>query len=148
MRPVRLFLILALCSALAAPEAWAQAAQPPKHEFRGAWIATVFNLDWPRAATPAEQQAELLLMLDRLKEAGINAVFIQVRSACDALYDSPLEPLVLLAHGAAGRRARSVVRPAGLRRAGSPPAGHGTPRVVQSLPGPGELRVRGVGGTT
>ena len=92
MRPVRLPLVLALCSALAAPEAWAQAAQPTKHEFRGAWIATVFNLDWPRAATPAEQQAELLLMLDRLKEAGINAVFIQVRSACDALYDSPLEP--------------------------------------------------------
>ncbi len=92
MRPVRLPLVLALCSALAAPEAWAQAAQPTKHEFRGAWIATVFNLDWPRAATPAEQQAELLLMLDRLEEAGINAVFFQVRSACDALYDSPLEP--------------------------------------------------------
>lgn len=90
--PVRLPLVLALCSALAAPEAWAQAAQPPKHEFRGAWIATVFNLDWPRAATPAEQQAELLLLLDRLEEAGINAVFFQVRSACDALYDSPLEP--------------------------------------------------------
>ena len=89
---MRLPLVLALCSALAAPEAWAQAAQPTKHEFRGAWIATVFNLDWPRAATPAEQQAELLLMLDRLEEAGINAVFFQVRSACDALYDSPLEP--------------------------------------------------------
>ena len=91
-RPPRLPLILALCSALAAPGAWAQGAQPPKHEFRGAWIATVFNLDWPRAADPAGQQAELLLMLDRLSDAGINAVFFQVRTECDALYDSPLEP--------------------------------------------------------
>ncbi|MCY3736678.1 MAG: family 10 glycosylhydrolase [Gemmatimonadaceae bacterium] len=91
-RPVHLLLVLALCSALTAAEARAQAAQPPKHEFRGAWIATVFNLDWPRAASPAEQQAELLLMLDRLSDAGINAVFFQVRTECDALYDSPLEP--------------------------------------------------------
>ena len=92
MSRVRLPLVLALCSALAAPLPPAQAAQPPKHEFRGAWVATVFNLDWPRAAAPADQQAELLLLLDRLKAAGINAVFFQVRSACDAMYDSPLEP--------------------------------------------------------
>ena len=89
---VRLPLVLALCSALAAPLPPAQAAQPPKHEFRGAWIATVFNLDWPRESAPANQQAELRLMLDRLRDAGINAVFFQVRSACDAMYDSPLEP--------------------------------------------------------
>ena len=91
-RPARLPLVLALCSGLTAAGAWAQGAQPPKHELRGAWIATVFNLDWPRAAAPAEQQAELRLMLDRLRDAGINAVFFQVRSACDAMYDSPLEP--------------------------------------------------------
>ena len=92
MSRVRLPLAFALCSALAAPLPPAQAAQPPKHEFRGAWVATVFNLDWPRAAAPADQQAELRLMLDRLRDAGINAVFFQVRSACDAMYDSPLEP--------------------------------------------------------
>ena len=91
--PVRLPLILALCSALEIPGARVVAEVPPKHEFRGAWIATVYNLDWPvRGAPPAEQQAELRLMLDRLREAGINAVFLQVRSECDALYDSPLEP--------------------------------------------------------
>ena len=89
---IRLRLLLTLCSALTAAEARSQGSQPPKHEFRGAWISTVFNLDWPRAAAPAEQQAELRLMLDRLKDAGINAVFFQVRSACDAMYDSPLEP--------------------------------------------------------
>ena len=92
MSRARLPLVLALCSALAAPLPPAQAAQPPKHEFRGAWIATVFNLDWPRESAPADQQAELRLMLDRLRDAGINAVFFQVRSACDAMYDSPLEP--------------------------------------------------------
>lgn len=89
---IRVPRVLALCSALAVPAPPAQAAGPPKHEFRGAWIATVFNLDWPRAETASEQQAELRRMLDRLEEAGINAVFFQVRSACDALYESPLEP--------------------------------------------------------
>ena len=92
-RPARLPLVLALCSALAVPGAGVLAEQPPKHEFRGAWIATVYNLDWPaRGAPPAEQQAELVLLLDRLRDAGINAVFLQVRSECDAMYDSPLEP--------------------------------------------------------
>ena len=36
-------------------------------ELRGAWIATVINLDWPtRGATTEKQQKELLFILDRL----------------------------------------------------------------------------------
>ncbi len=65
----------------------------PKHEFRGAWIATVLNLDWPnRNDHPHTQQQDLLYMLDRLQAAGINAVFFQVRSEADAMYASSLEP--------------------------------------------------------
>ena len=71
-------------------------AQPaPKHEFRGAWIATVINLDWPGSRgtfVSNQQKAQLTIMLDRLKEAGINAVFFQVRSESDAMYESPYEP--------------------------------------------------------
>lgn len=65
----------------------------PKREFRGAWIATYANIDWPnRNQTPAQQQAALLSILDHHKATGINAVFVQVRSQCDALYSSQLEP--------------------------------------------------------
>lgn len=82
----------------------AQTAEPPKHEFRGAWIATVINLDWPiRGATTAQQKNLLLQMLDRLKDAGINAVFFQVRSECDAMYDSPIEPWSYWLTGQQGR---------------------------------------------
>lgn len=66
----------------------------PKPEFRGVWIATVANLDWPtlRTASPATQRADLIDLLDKLKAAGINAVFFQVRTEADALYPSAIEP--------------------------------------------------------
>lgn len=66
----------------------------PKRDLRGVFIATVFNLNWPtnRLATPAAQQAELIEILDTVKANGYNTVFFQVRSECDALYNSALEP--------------------------------------------------------
>ncbi|HEX9950453.1 MAG TPA: family 10 glycosylhydrolase [Rubricoccaceae bacterium] len=66
----------------------------PTREFRGAWVATVANIDWPsRQGMPAErQQAELVAILDRAVEIGLNAVVLQVRPAADALYASDLEP--------------------------------------------------------
>lgn len=69
-------------------------ALPPKHEMRGVWLTTVVNLDWPssRTATPAQQEAELVRMLDDLKAIGMNAVFFQVRAEADALFESPFEP--------------------------------------------------------
>jgi uncharacterized lipoprotein YddW (UPF0748 family) len=65
-----------------------------KHDFRGAWIATVVNLDWPssRTASTAAQKAELVDMLDELKAAGVNAVMFQIRTEADAFYGSPYEP--------------------------------------------------------
>ncbi len=42
-------------------------------------------------------------MLDRLKDAGINAVFFQVRSECDAMYDSAIEPWSYWLTGQQGR---------------------------------------------
>jgi len=67
---------------------------PPKREFRGAWIATVINLDWPssRVLSAEAQRQELIRILDELKSAGINAVMFQIRSECDAMYASTLEP--------------------------------------------------------
>ncbi|WP_048921658.1 family 10 glycosylhydrolase [Rufibacter radiotolerans] len=68
-------------------------AQAPKREFRGAWIATYANIDWPsKTQTPAQQRAALISILDHHKATGINAIFLQVRSQSDALYASTLEP--------------------------------------------------------
>ncbi len=69
-------------------------SSPPKREFRGAWIATVNNIDWPSQPGLAseEQQDELLTLLDRLRDHGINAVILQVRAAGDAIYPSEHVP--------------------------------------------------------
>ncbi len=63
-------------------------------EFRGAWVATVYNLDWPsRAGLPAaEQKAELRALLDRAATLKLNAILLQVRPESDALYSSRIEP--------------------------------------------------------
>jgi uncharacterized lipoprotein YddW (UPF0748 family) len=69
-------------------------SQPSKREFRAAWIATVANIDWPsKPGLPAiEQQEQFVRRLDQLKEAGCNAVIVQIRPSADALYASKLEP--------------------------------------------------------
>ena len=66
----------------------------PDREFRAAWVATVSNIDWPsKPGLPADQQkAEAIDMLDRLAQLNMNAVVLQVRPHCDALYESALEP--------------------------------------------------------
>lgn len=62
---------------------------------RGAWVSTVYNLDWPSAASylnPVKQMGEYISLLDDLQSMGMNAVFVQVRPAGDALYPSKLVP--------------------------------------------------------
>ena len=63
-------------------------------EFRGAWVATVFNLDWPfKPGLPAaEQKAQLRALLDRAAQLKLNAILFQVRPASDAFYISQREP--------------------------------------------------------
>jgi uncharacterized lipoprotein YddW (UPF0748 family) len=72
------------------------AAEPPaiRREFRGVWVATVGNIDWPSrpGLTTAEQQAELVTLLDSAVSLRLNAVVLQVRPAADALYASKIEP--------------------------------------------------------
>lgn len=79
-------------------------APPIRREFRGVWIATVGNLDWPsRPGLPAGQQkAELIAILDRAAAVGLNAVVFQVRPAGDALYSSQLEPWSAVLSGRQG----------------------------------------------
>ena len=73
---------------------YAQEYEVPKREFRGAWMATVINLDWPQSGNlpPSFQKEELINKLNTLDAAGINIVFFQIRTEGDALYDSDIEP--------------------------------------------------------
>jgi len=66
----------------------------PKREFRGAWIASVTNLDWPstNSLSSAQQKQEIINILDSLKAVGFNAVIFQIRSECDAMYPSSIDP--------------------------------------------------------
>lgn len=65
----------------------------PKRELRGAWLATYANIDWPASgSTSAQEQSTYITRMDELKAAGINAVFVQIRSQCDAMYASSFEP--------------------------------------------------------
>lgn len=63
-------------------------------EFRGVWVATVANIDWPTkpGLSTQQQQDELIKILDRCKEMNFNAVVLQIRPTADALYASELEP--------------------------------------------------------
>jgi uncharacterized lipoprotein YddW (UPF0748 family) len=65
-----------------------------RREFRGVWVATVGNIDWPSrpGLSTADQQAELITLLDSAVSLRLNAVLLQVRPAADALYASKIEP--------------------------------------------------------
>ena len=66
----------------------------PKREFRGVWVATVNNIDWPSKSglTTDQQKKEVIEILDRHVKNGMNAIILQIRPASDALYPSDLEP--------------------------------------------------------
>lgn len=92
----------------AQPSAYVPAAVAPPpvaREFRAAWIASVHNLDWPSrpGLPPEEQRAELLRILDRAAALKLNALILQIRPSCDALYASPLEPWSAFLTGRMGR---------------------------------------------
>ena len=64
----------------------------PRKEMRAAWIATVWNLDWPKSNVEATQKKEFTDLLDRLKTLKFNAIFFQIKGLGDAYYNSPYEP--------------------------------------------------------
>ncbi|UMQ42848.1 family 10 glycosylhydrolase [Chryseobacterium sp. Y16C] len=76
-----------------------------KREFRGAWIASVANINWPSKTnlTVDQQKAEAISMLDMLKDNNFNAVIFQVRPSADALYTSNIEPWSYFLTGETGK---------------------------------------------
>src|SRR5919199_3143309 len=76
-----------------------------KREFRGVWVATAWNADWPsKPGLPVEQQqSELIQIFDRIQSLNLNALVLQVRPAGDAFYASQLEPWSELLTGTQGK---------------------------------------------
>jgi len=88
---MKLKLSLALSLLFLVNYSFAQSA--PKRELRGAWMATYANIDWPSSgATSAQEQSTYIQRMDEHKATGMNAVFVQIRSQCDAMYPSSIEP--------------------------------------------------------
>jgi uncharacterized lipoprotein YddW (UPF0748 family) len=84
----------------------AGAPPPLAREFRGAWVATVDNIDFPsRPGLAAPQlRAELDAIVARAVELKLNALVFQVRPCADAFYESSLEPWSEFLVGTQGKR--------------------------------------------
>ncbi|UCE94146.1 MAG: family 10 glycosylhydrolase [Flavobacteriaceae bacterium] len=84
-----LFVLIVLVSVFGA---LAQDSSP--REFRGVWVATVGNIDWPskKNLTSGQQKKEILNLLDLFKRLNFNAVIFQIRPSADAFYNSKYEP--------------------------------------------------------
>lgn len=70
------------------------AAAAAKKDFRAVWVSTVYNLDYPSAATASANtlKAEADAILDGCADMGMTAVILQVRPSSDAIYPSELFP--------------------------------------------------------
>ncbi len=90
------------CAALLVLLALSSAARA---EMRAAWVATVYNLNFPsKPGLSAEaQKVQIVRILDVAKAARLNALMVQVRPECDALYESNLEPWSRFLTGTQGR---------------------------------------------
>lgn len=74
--------------------------EAPVREFRSAWVATVWRLDWPLNTISStgnqneiqKQKKQMIELLDSLSINNFNAVNFQVRSRADAMYRSSYEP--------------------------------------------------------
>ena len=73
------------------------ASPPVSHakteDMKGAWIATVYSINFPSAKNNiAAQKKELDKIVEDTYKAGLNTIFFQVRPAGDALYKSSIYP--------------------------------------------------------
>lgn len=74
----------------------------PKREFRGAWLHVIGQTQW-QTKTTAQAKAYIREQIEKLHDAGCNAVIFQVRPTADAVYKSDLEPWSLWLTGKRGK---------------------------------------------
>jgi uncharacterized lipoprotein YddW (UPF0748 family) len=107
IRLITLFTTLGLAATALAQSYAPVNERPPAlaREFRAAWIACIYNIDWPSSSglSAAAQQAEMRGILDKVAALKMNAVIFQVRPQCDAVYQSSIEPWSSSLTGTMGR---------------------------------------------
>lgn len=88
------FVVIVLSLSLQVFAASADSSMPVKADFRGLWVATVVNIDYPSKPTtdPEVLKSEALKILDYAQDTGFNAVFLQVRPTSDSFYKSKYFP--------------------------------------------------------
>lgn len=103
-----LFLFIGLSLVAAGQSYRSSRAEVPvvPREFRGAWVACVYNIDWPsrKGLAASQQKAELVRILDRMAAMRMNAIIFQVRPNADAAYRSEIEPW---SHWLSGKQGKS-----------------------------------------
>ncbi len=94
--PTRAFFIAALLLA---------AALPASAEMRAAWVASVYNINFPSrpGLSASAQKAEIVRICEVAKQAKLNALMVQVRPESDALYESRYEPWSRFLTGVQGK---------------------------------------------
>ncbi len=100
MKLISSFILLITCSLFPAVS-FSQA----KPEFRGVWVATVDNIDWPARGNydSDSQKVEFIKLLDMHQRNGMNALIVQIRPVTDAFYPSQYEPWSEFLTGKQGR---------------------------------------------
>ena len=91
-----LFLLLGLFLSAKA-QSFVYNDQAPKYEVRAVWLTTIGGIDWPHSYSQSphsaeKQKQELRQILDRLQQAKINTVLIQIRVRGTMIYPSDIEP--------------------------------------------------------
>ncbi|MCX7614783.1 MAG: family 10 glycosylhydrolase [Clostridiales bacterium] len=100
-------ILLLLATFVSLPFAFSARAEGNKTSasLRGIWISTVLNLDYPSSPTTSvtKLKNEAISALDFAKSNGFNAVFLQVRPCCDAIYPSKIYPWSIYLTGTQGK---------------------------------------------
>ena len=96
--------LLFLCTVAFGQQSY-NSIKPVQYEFRGVWIATVDNIDWPAKGdvNVESQKADFIRQLDMHQKNGMNAMIVQVRPSADAFYPSQYEPWSQWLTGVQGR---------------------------------------------
>jgi uncharacterized lipoprotein YddW (UPF0748 family) len=86
---------------------------PAPREFRGVWIATVANIDWPTSSTATfeKQKEEFTKLLDYYHGMNFNAVIVQIRTSGDAFYPSRYSPWSRYLTGKEGQKPNTTEDP-------------------------------------
>lgn len=88
-------------------------SKAPKEEFRGVWIATVANIDWPKHPSDdtEKKKKDFIAILDFYEKLNFNAAIVQVRTAGDAFYPTELAPWSKYLSGQQGKAPKGFEEP-------------------------------------